>query len=155
MRNFARRPLTEGEIALGRVVFGDEIDWPSVRIVQAPKLGFGATAPIANTIIFSSWRARADFSVAPLKERSWFVHELAHIWQTRQGRFLPAAKVAALGKRAYRVGTRPGARFAAYNIEAQAEIVRFLFLDRIGQPATEAPPRGWLEAVWASRFERR
>lgn len=144
------RPLTPGEIALGRSVFADEIPWPKVRIVQAPPLGFGAMVPIGRTIVFSKWRAAHDFSAASLWDKGWFVHELAHVWQAGRGVVLAAAKLNALGKSAY--AYKPGApKLSAYNIERQAEIARHLFLARAGAPEEGAPSRQWLEQTWASR----
>jgi hypothetical protein len=150
MATLQRRPLTQGEIALGRSVFGDEIDWPRVRVLQAPELGFGAMAPLGRTIIFSRWRAWRDFAEASLDEQGWFVHELAHIWQSARGMVLPIAKLGALGRKAYEYEPRGGAKLRDYNIERQAEIVRHLFLARSGAPDACAP-RTWLEEIWAGR----
>lgn len=144
------RALTEGEIALGRSVFGDEVAWSKIRVRQAPGLGFGAMVPIGRTIVFSKWRAAHDFSVASMWDQGWFVHELAHVWQAARGVILGAAKLGALGRSAY--AYKPRARkFSAYNIERQAEIVRHLFLARAGAPEEGAPPKEWLEETWASR----
>lgn len=151
MRTGARRALTEAEIALGRIVFGDEIAWDRVRIAQAPKLGFGAMAPFGGLIIFSNWRAPEDFSAATPHEQGWFVHELAHVWQSGQGMFLPLLKLKALGKRAYKYEPK-AAKLSAYNIERQAEIARHLWLARVGASEPGMPDRAWLEDVWASRF---
>jgi hypothetical protein len=149
MARFTLRPLTEGEIAVARDVFGATAAWRRVRVVQLPKLGFGAMAPFKHTILFSSWAAAADFSVAPLEERAWFVHELTHIWQAARGVSLPLAKLSALGKRAY--AYKPVHEiFARYNIEAQAEIARHLFLARHGVRPHDAPSREWLETVFSS-----
>lgn len=146
-----RRALTEGEIALGRGIFGDEIDWTRVRILQAPRLGFGAMVPLGKTIVFSKWRAVRDFSQASLDAQGWFVHELAHVWQAARGVVLAAAKLGAIGKRAYLYEPRAGAKFRQFNIERQAEIARHLFLARHGAVEPGAPSRQWLEAIWASR----
>jgi hypothetical protein len=146
-----RRRLADGEIALGRTVFGDEIDWPRVRVVQAPSLGFGAMVPLGRTILFSRWRAPHDFAEAPLDEQGWFVHELMHVWQAAHGVALAVAKLGALGKLAYAYEPKPKAKLKHYNIERQAEIARHLFLARGGSQA-QIPPRAWLEEVWASRF---
>lgn len=154
MRTGARRALTEGEIALGRILFGDEIAWDRVRIAQAPKLGFGAMAPIGGLILFSNWRAPEDFSAAGVHEQGWFVHELAHIWQSAHGMFLPLLKLKALGKRAYKYEPKAAA-LAEYNIERQAEIARHLWLARVDAAEPGAPSRAWLEDVWASRFTGR
>jgi len=151
MRTFERRALTPGEIAIGRAVFGDEIEWSRVRIVQAPAVGFGAMAPLGRAIYFARWRAWRDFTDAPIDEQGWFVHELMHIWQTARGKFLPLSKLGAVGKSAYRYKPRPRAKLAHYNIERQAEIARHLMLARAGAPAKGAPSREWLEEIWATR----
>ena len=144
------RPLTPGEIALGRSIFGDEIAWPKIRIYQAPRLGFGAMVPIGRTIVFSKWRAAHDFSAASMWDQGWFVHELTHVWQAARGVVLAAAKLNALGKGAY--AYKPHAPdLSAYNIERQAEIARHLFLARSGAPEEGAPAEEWLEETWASR----
>jgi hypothetical protein len=146
-----RRALTAGEIALGRTVFGDEIAWRKVRVLQAPRLGFGAMVPLGKTIVFSKWRAAHDFAKASLDEQGWFVHELMHVWQAARGVFLAGAKLGALGAAAYTYAPKPAARLTHYNIERQAEIARHLYLARAGANAAGMPPLGWLEDVWGTR----
>jgi len=150
MKPGERRPLTRGEIDIGRSMFGEEIVWSKVRIFQAPNLGFGAMVPLGRTIVFSKWRAAHDFAHAPIWDQGWFVHELAHVWQARRGVVLAGAKLGALGKGAYAYKPREP-KLSAYNIERQAEIVRHLFLARAGAPEQGAPEREWLEETWASR----
>lgn len=151
MKLFKSRPLTAGEIALGRSIFGNAIDWAGMRIFQAPFLGFGAMVPFGRTIVFSKWRAARDFSKASPSEQGWFIHELTHAWQAKRGVLLAAAKLSALGKGAYAYTPRTGACLKNYNIERQAEIARHLFLERVGAPESGAPQRAWLEDVWAKR----
>lgn len=151
MRAWERRALTKGEIELGRIVFGDEIEWPRVRVLQAPAMGFGAMVPRGRTIVFSRWRAVRDFADAPLEDQGWFVHELAHVWQAARGVVLAGAKLGALGRGAYRYTARAGAKFKDFNIERQAEIARHLFLARMGAHEPGMPNTAWLESVWASR----
>jgi hypothetical protein len=153
MRPFETRALTEGEIALGRIVFADEIAWKRIRIFQAPALGFGAMVPLGRTIVFSRWRASRDFALADREDQGWFVHELMHVWQAACGIFLGGAKLKALGAKAYAYAPK-SAPLAAYNIESQAEIARHLFLARTGAGAKGAPPRAWLEEIWLSRSHR-
>lgn len=155
MRPFERRALTPGEVKLGRVVFGDEIDWRRVWALQAPNLGFGAMVPRGRTIVFAKWRAHRDFANATPHEQGWFVHELMHVWQARRGKVLALSKLHALGARAYVYKPRPDATLADYNIEAQAEIARHLYLARSGMRPADAPDRAWLEQVWASRLHPR
>ncbi len=150
MRSRERRRLTDGEVRLGRSVFGDEIEWRAVRIVQMPSLlMFVGMVPFGDTIIFAKYRAPRDFARAPLEAQGLFIHELAHVWQARRGLFLPAAKLGALTKSAYSVKLERGKAFDAYNIEAQAEIARLLFLSREG--VETAAPASELEALWAAR----
>ncbi len=152
MQVWEGRPLSEGEISLGRTVFADEIDWDRVRVKQVPaQLGFGAMVPIGKTILFAKWRAWRNFARAPIGEQGWFVHELMHVWQAGRGVLLAGAKLGALGKGAYAYKPRTRARLADYNIERQAEIARHLYLARAGKPEAEAPPQEWLEAAWARR----
>jgi hypothetical protein len=153
MKPGERRVLTAGEIELGRTLFGDEIDWRRVRILQALPLGFGAMVPIGHTIVFSKWRAAYDFAAAPLADQGWFVHELTHVWQAARGVVLAGAKLRALGKGAY-VYKPHTPKLSAYNIERQAEIARHLFLARAGFPEQGTPDREWLEETWASRGTR-
>ncbi len=151
MKPGERRALTEGEAAIGRLVFGEEIEWSRIRVMQALPVGFGAMVPLGRTIVFAKWRAARDFANAPLGEQGWFVHELMHVWQASHGVVLAGAKLGALGKSAYAYKPRPGATLAQYNIERQAEIARHLFLARSGAREEEMPSPEWLEAVWATR----
>jgi len=151
MKRFEHRPLSAAECGLGKTVFGDEIAWPRIRVAQAPFLGFSAMVPLGRTIIFSRWTAPHDFGAVDVAEQGWFVHELTHCWQAARGVVLAGAKLGALGSRAYTYTARPRARFNDYNIESQAEIVRHLFLARLGAPEVDAPEAEWLEAVWAQR----
>ncbi len=152
MTDGAKRRLTGGEVALARPIFGDEIDWPRVRILQAPRaLGFGAMVPFGRTIVFSRWRAPNDFSVTSAGEQGWFVHELMHVWQAARGVVLASAKLNALGKQAYVYAAKQGTRLKDYNIERQAEIARHLFLARLGAFEPGMPDRTWLEAIWLTR----
>jgi hypothetical protein len=154
MSLWERRPLSSGEIVLGRALFKGEIDWARVRLVQAPKrLGFGAMVPVGRTIVFARWRAARNFADAPLDEQGWLMHELMHVWQAARGVVLASAKLRALGKRAYAFKLTPGLKLAHYNIERQAEIARHLFMARSGAPEDESPPREWLEEIWASRLK--
>jgi len=151
MHPWERRALSAGEIAIGHGMFGDAVAWDRVRVLQAPPLPFGAMVPLSKTIVFARWRAVRDFAEAPLNEQGWFVHELTHVWQAAGGTVLAAAKLRALGKQAYTYKPRVGAKLRDYNIESQAEIARHVFLTRGGKTEAGAPPREWLEDVWAKR----
>ncbi len=149
MRLFERRGLTKGEIALGQGLFGDEIAWAKVRIVQVLPLGFGAMVPLGRTIIFSNWRAARDFAHVGPTVQGWFLHELTHVWQAARGVTLALAKTKALGKSAYRFTPHANGALRDYNIEQQAEIVRCLFHAR--RHEVSKVPLDWLERVWGAR----
>ncbi|MEQ1617267.1 MAG: hypothetical protein ABL883_02850 [Terricaulis sp.] len=151
MKPFTRRALNDGEIELGRSVFGGEIPWLGVRVWRLPPMLFSAMVPLGRGIVFSRWRAREDFASAQLHEKGWFIHELAHVWQAERGIMLPLAKLGALGAHAYDYAVRDGAVLNSYNIEQQAEIVRHLFLARAGAPSEGGSSPAWLEAIWRSR----
>jgi hypothetical protein len=148
MQAFDSRPLTSGEMMIVRFMFGDETRFVKTRVIQSPRLGFGAMVPSARTIFFSQWAAAWDFTHCSLDERGWFVHELVHVWQALNGRVMPVAKLSALGAAAYIYQYEPGKPFSAYNIEQQAELGRHLFLARNGRPAREAPKLEALEEIW-------
>ena len=150
MELFERRALGASEIALAREMFGDEIAWARVQVAQLPPTFFWAMAPLRHTILYSRLRGRRDFSEAPIEEQGVFIHELTHVWQAARGVVLAVAKLNAIGKAAYLFQVREGAVLTDYNIEAQAEIVRTLFMARRG--ACDSPaPRAWLEDIWARR----
>jgi len=135
MRVGETRRLTPAEAAMAEDLFGAGADWARVQIVQAPRAGFAAMVPFGGQVVFGRWRARRDFSEAPLQEQGWFVHELAHVLQARRGIVLALAKLNAIGLRAYRLPADLGARL---NIEQQAEIARALFLARRGEKTTHS-----------------
>lgn len=151
MRLFQRRALTERETAIGRSLYGDEIDWPRVRVMQLPAWGFYAMVPFGRTILYAKLKAWCDFADAPPGEQGIFVHELCHVWQAARGLLLAFAKLGALGRGAYIYRAKPNAKLRDYNIERQAEIARHLYESRLGAPEKTAPPLDWLEEVWTRR----
>ena len=88
------RPLTPGEEALARGVFGDAIDYAPVRLSRR-KWVFFQPRNVAMTPCGAMhfhprgdlWRD--DFAQAPLDLQGLFVHELVHVWQHQQGIVLP------------------------------------------------------------------
>ena len=150
MEPWSRRVLTSGEIALAHVAFpAAAIDWRSISIVQVdPRAPWGAMVPLGRTIVFAGWRAACDFAEADLSEQGWFAHELAHVWQAARGVPLAVAKLAAIGRAAYGADWSIERPFGAYNIEQQAEIVRFAFLARRGRPDPAGPSLRRLAALW-------
>ncbi|RIA37767.1 hypothetical protein DFR49_3655 [Hephaestia caeni] len=143
------RPLTSGEVALARHVFGDAIDYARAtiarskwaffqprRVVMAPRgcIHFHPTGTLY----------RDDFADAALTDQGLFIHEMTHIWQHQKGIFLPIARHPFCR---YGYALHPGWPLARYGIEQQAEIVRHAFLLRAGARVAGAPSIDQYESV--------
>lgn len=145
------RALTSGECALIRETFGRAIDLAPVRIkrrrflpfqprgtVMAPMghLHFAATCPLYTD----------DFAAAPLVLQGLFIHEMVHVWQAQtHGRWWLVLMRHPFCRYGYDLV--PGQPFERYGIEQQAEIVRHLFMARMGEPVDGAPARAVLEEL--------
>ncbi len=130
------RPLTEGEIALARSVFGDAIDFGRVRIVRGKWWPFQprgvVMAPTGNIHFHPDSRLWSeDFSAERLGRQGLFIHEMTHVLQSqRGGRFyLPLMRHPFCR---YSYDVVPGKPFGRYGLEQQAEIMRHIFLARHG-----------------------
>jgi hypothetical protein len=145
------RPLTPGEIALARSVFGDAIDYARVRIVRGRWWPFQpravAMAP-DGSIYFPPdgplWSA--DFAGEALPLQGLFIHEMTHVWQVQKnGRwYLPLMRHPLCRYRYRLAAARP---FRRYGIEQQAEIVRHSFLLAHGLAVPGALPLGALQTL--------
>lgn len=84
------RRLTTREIAMARSVFGNAIDYSAVKIHNEEYLWFGlqdertAITPDGE-IYFSPSRFKEDFSIEPIVDRWWLIHEMVHVWQFQLG----------------------------------------------------------------------
>jgi hypothetical protein len=130
------RQLTDDEVALARSMFGDAIDYASVRILRRKWWPMQprnvAMAPTGNIHFHPHgdlWSE--DFAREPLHRQGLFIHELTHVWQTQtRGRFyLPLMRHPFCR---YRYELVPGRPFDRYGLEQQAEIVRHAFLMKRG-----------------------
>ena len=141
----ASRPLTAGEAAIARRVFGDAIDCAAVRVHARGYLWFGlqpagvAMAPCGE-IHFVRADYRDDFSTADAAHRRWFVHELAHVWQHQLGYPVKWRGALRLGLR-YDYALAPGGRLCDHDMEAQAELIADWYaLAHLGAPAALRRP---------------
>ena len=137
------RPLTEGEVALARTMFGSAIDYAAVRLVRGKWWPFQprgiVMAPTGN-IHFHPQDPRwsEDFSKSSLDHQGLLIHELTHVWQaqTRGRYYLPLMRHPFCR---YTYDLVPGREFDLYGLEQQAEIVRHAFLARHGVRFAVAP----------------
>jgi hypothetical protein len=145
----AARGLTPGEIALGRSVYGEAIDWRRIEIrrrrwwplqrrdvVMAP-MGHIHIHPAADF-----WSE--DFFGERLSLQGLLIHELCHVWQWQQGIFLPLRRHPFCR---YDYVLEPGKLFARYGLEQQAEIARHAFLLMHGASLPDRPPLAAYRAV--------
>ncbi len=130
------RPLSKGEVALARSIFGDEVDYGRVSIRRRKWFLFQsrkvAMAPCGHIHFHPDGSLYCeDFASSPLERQGLFIHEMTHIWQTQQrgAWYLPLMRHPFCR---YRYVLSPGKPLGAYGIEQQAEIVRHAFLLRQG-----------------------
>jgi len=139
----SERPLTPGECALARSIFGAALDPAPVRVRRRRFFPFqpvGTVMAPMGHIHFHPQNGdyRDDFSTAPLGLQGLFIHELVHVWQSQQrGRFYLPLMRHPFCRYGYRFD--PARPFTAYGIEQQAELVRHAFLAARQCPAPDAP----------------
>lgn len=143
------RPLTAGEIALARSVYGDAIDYAPVRVCRTKWAFFQprhvVMAPRGRIHFHPHGDLyRDDFSIAPLGDQGLFIHEMCHIWQHQRGIVLPLKRHPFCR---YEYTFVPGRPLLRYGIEQQAEIVRHAFLLRRGALVSGAPALARYESV--------
>ena len=130
------RPLTSGEVALARSVFGTAIDYSEVTIRRRKFAFFQpkkiTMAPRGHLHFHPLGEAYCDdFASQPMHRQALFIHEMTHVWQTQTlGEWylvlnrMPWAK--------YDYTLKPGRPLTSYGIEQQAEIVKHAFMLRNG-----------------------
>ncbi|MBM3596475.1 MAG: vgr related protein [Alphaproteobacteria bacterium] len=130
------RPLTAGEIALVREIFGSAVDCERVRIRRRRWFPFQPRCVTMAPMGYLHFHPRSesyceDFALAPMEAQGLFIHEMTHVWQTQtMGRwYLPMWRNFS---RRYDYCLKPGWPLERYGIEQQAEIVRHAFLLRKG-----------------------
>lgn len=144
-----RRPLTAGEIALARSVFGDAIDYDRTVVARRKWAFFqpaGTVMAPTGTIHFHPrcTRYRDDFAAAALTDQGLFIHEMTHVWQHQRGLCLPLVRHPFCR---YGYAIHPGRPLIGYGIEQQAEVVRHAFLLRNGATVAGAPPLATYETI--------
>lgn len=159
----ADRPLTSGEIALARSVFGNAIDYAPVR-VRSRKWAFFqprgvVMAPMGHLHFHPEGGLYCDdFSCPPGEDRAeirrtkgLFIHEMTHVWQTQQrGRWYLVLMRHPFAR--YDYVLVPGRPLARYGLEQQAEIVRHYWLLGEGVRVAGAPDIAAYRAIMPREF---
>ncbi|WP_228064425.1 PAAR domain-containing protein [Novilysobacter avium] len=132
------RGLTSGEVAMLRQVFGNSVDYKSVKLHNHGYwLLFGfqpdntATAPNGD-IYLPGKLFSIDFSLELDREQRLLVHEMTHVWQYQLG--YPIKRVR--GPRpnmTYEYTIDRTKRLCDYNMEAQGNIIADYYLLRFRQ----------------------
>lgn len=143
------RPLTEGEIAMSKDVFGDDIDYSVPRVFRRTYAPVGqrrgvAVAPNGN-IYFHPSDYVDDFSAQGISGRAWFMHEMTHVWQHQQG--VSVALRGIFNRRYEYLPFQPGKAFRSYGVEQQSDIVRDYYLLRQGYQVQGAPPMSTYQSL--------
>ena len=145
------RPLTFGETALARTVFGDAVDYAPIRLVRRKWWPLhprnAAMAPTGNIHFHphgNLWSE--DFSTENVGKQGLFIHEMVHVWQsqTRGRLYLPLMRHPFCR---YPYQFDSGRPFDRYGLEQQAEIARHVFMMRNGRTADGWPPLAELERI--------
>ena len=139
------RPLTPGEIALARTVFGNALDYGTVTIRRRKWFPFQprkvTMAPRGHLHFHPQGEHYCDdFSAAALHLQGHFIHELVHVWQVQTlGRWWLLLNRVPWER--YDYSLKPGWKLEQYGIEQQAEIVRHAFLLRRGVRVAGVPDK--------------
>lgn len=139
---FKCRSLTPGEISICQQVFGNLIDYSTVRVMNHPYLPWQSRHVImapSGYIHARNLNYREDYSHESLAYQALFIHEMTHIYQYQQkinvvlkGALLQSAYFLSLRKyNPYKYQFNPNKSFSHYNIEQQGDIARDIFLKRI------------------------
>lgn len=131
------RPLTQGEIALAKTVFGDAIRYDEVTIHDGRFMPFQpkgtAMAPEGNLYMYGCYHD--DYAVCDPYTRAHFIHEMTHVWQFQNKILHPVQAAIELNVRhmfnylaAYPYHLDGTKDLTDYNMEQQASIVQDYFL---------------------------
>ena len=139
---FKCRSLTPGEISICQQVFGNLIDYSTVKVMNHPYLPWQSRYVImapSGYIHARNLNYRENYSHESLAYQALFIHEMTHIYQYQQkinvvlkGALLQSAYFLSLRKyNPYKYQFNPNKSFSHYNIEQQGDIARDIFLKRI------------------------
>lgn len=141
-----RRGLTEGEIRMAALLFGDAIDYPRVHIYQRRYLPFGlqpkhcAMTP-NGAMYFHKSCCLADFSGGTEHARHWFMHEMVHVWQHQLGYPVRLRGAVRIGL-SYRYELASDKSLGDFNMEAQGDLLADYFvLKFLRAPQSMRQPR--------------
>jgi type VI secretion system secreted protein VgrG len=133
------RALTAGEISLAKRVFKDSLDYGKIKIHNEKYAFFqpdeSGMTPNGEIHVSGAGAYAADYSSVEAYLRSFFIHEMVHVWQYQLNILSPVS--AAVGEsirnlfdysKAYEYELAAGKDLLDYRIEQQAQIVEDYYL---------------------------
>jgi type VI secretion system secreted protein VgrG len=152
------RGLTAGEEAMARTVFGDGVDYKSIRINHhgyGVLLGFQKqdTAMTPNGSMYMPHPIyRDDYSQGDDADKRLFMHEMVHVWQWQMG--YPVKRkgltVTIRGDSAYAYTLTPTSQLCDFNMEQQGNLMSDYYMICIyGHPHGAYNPG--MHPVWLRR----
>ena len=156
------RGLTKEELLLARQVFGNEIQYSRVRIVERAFWGVETEktnrvmAPEGN-IYFPKRgkRYRENFGLESLKDKALFIHEMTHIWQSHNN--LPTyVSIVGMFQRTYKYNLTEDTDFYSLGIEQQASVIEHFYIITQGiRLNNDIPPTTYRKVIPKSLFPGR
>jgi hypothetical protein len=151
------RPLTSGEVRLGKSKFGSAINYRDTAVVRGAYLPFARTMSPNGKMYYPGLEYSPDFSRELPALQSKFIHEMTHVFQYQGLGYGTAALAAAHifhGQYKYLPVKNPDRPFFNYGIEQQAMIMQDYFrlehglgpMDASG-PADAQPPIQWYQNI--------
>lgn len=131
------RSLTAAEQAMLEPIFGDAVDYDTIRVVHGravPVQGDHTYMTIGSVVYAPGRLYRRDFARSDVASQAALVHEVAHVWQRANGINVVAEAALTLlatrGRyiRAYRYDLVPGRDLLDYAVEQQATILEDYFV---------------------------
>ena len=138
------RPLTSGEIAVARTVFGSAIRYLEVKIHSEPhnpaQPDDSLIAPNGEIYAGSPAVYSSDYSTMSLDWQAQFIHEMTHVWQW-QTKFSTFEMIISrlFDWRYDYLPFLPGQAFEDYGNEQQGDIVRDYYLQAQGSVIPGSP----------------
>ena len=130
MKRVRSRPLTENEIAMASLLFGDAIDYRRVRIHGRRYMPFqpkNCCMTPNGSMYFHRSCFLPDYARGDPGAIHWFMHEMVHVWQHQLGYPVRLRGALRIGL-PYAYTLREGAALSDYNMEAQGDLLADYFV---------------------------
>lgn len=124
------RPLSDGEIRMASLLFGDAIDYARVRVHNRRYLPFqprNCCMTPNGSMYFHHSCFLPDYTRGAAGAIHWFMHEMVHVWQHQLGYPVRLRGAVRIGLR-YGYTLREDRSLADYNMEAQGDLLADYFV---------------------------